>query len=289
MKYFASGKIFKLPEKQGLSRQTLRTMLKINKNSHLVTVLADFKLSELKKELIREGLYLGYHPLDDINLPLHDYLVRRTPNLYHFKYGSISDLTSSLLVKLGEDKSFHLKDSPRPIQGPDFNKVMIGSGELLGKIKTVTLKIISIPEHVVHGLVLVHSRDCAKKIIAHMQGTFIQPLYFRFFGLGDAETILDQLKIKTKPTEALLFCLSGLREMVTVFQEVMDEFCASQHYQMNWLAKKHEHEIIHTRIHNPESYKEILEQYRHFLWRASDETAQSKWEKHFTNYMSFYN
>lgn len=263
-------------------------MYQINKNSHLVTVPADTKLADLKKVLIEEGLYFGYQPLGEPQHTLNHYLSRRVPNLYHFKYGSIADLTCSLLVKLPDNKNFQLKDAPRAAIGPDFNRMIIGGREKIGIIQTATLKIISIPEKVIHGIVLVNSREDAREIVRYLVGQFMRPLYCRFLNLDDSSQMLDQLKIKTKATEVFVFCLSGLKEIVGVSQEVVDEHCQILGYQAHWVMNKREHEVVRFYIHSPEAYKDILDQYRYFLWQAADNTQQGLWEKDFTDSLGLF-
>jgi len=256
-------------------------MFSINKQSHLVTVSSEIKLSDIKKFLIQESLYFGYYPLDDIHYTINHYLKRRILNLYHYKYGSLSDLVSSALVELPNGKSFHLKDAPRSAIGPDFNKLIVGSKNHFGTIKTVTLKLVAMPEKILHGIVLVNNREEAKNFIRQIVGNHISPLYFRYFDLNSAPAFLDDLKIKKEPLETLLFSLSGLKEMVETEQEYIEDYFKKCKKDFFWIDKTWGHDFIQAYLHSPESYREIKEQYRHFLWPATDNTSQLNWEKEF--------
>jgi len=256
-------------------------MFQLNKQSQLLTVSADVKLADLKSQLADEGFYFGYYPLEEFHHSIRHYLKRRYVNLYYFKYGSLPDLVSSCICELSNGKTFHLKDAPRAAIGPDFNRMVLGSKDHFGAIKTITLKICPLPEKILHGIFLVRSRNEAKLFVRNMVGNFILPLYFRFLNLDTSIEVLEDLKIKSKPCEILLICLSGLNEMVLAQQEVLEDYCETKNINHNWIYKKQERKIITQILHNPESYKDIKEQYRNFLWPASENAAQTLLEKDF--------
>src|SRR5687768_3192833 len=192
-------------------------MYSLNKQSRLVTVSAETKLTELKKQLAEEGLYLGYYPLDDVGYSLGYYLHRRIINLYHHKYGCLADQVSSMLVELKDGKSFHLKDAPRSAIGPDFNRMIIGSKDQLGTIKTVTLRVVSLPEKVLYGLVLIDSRDEARLILRNMVGRHMPPLFCKYLESEAVSDLLGKLHFERKgEPAAMAFCLSGLQEILSV-------------------------------------------------------------------------
>lgn len=256
-------------------------MFQLNKKSHLLTIPADIKLAVIKKQLAEEGLYLGYYPLDEIHYSLSYYLNRRIGNLYHFKFGSLADLVSSLIVELKNGRSFHLKDAPRAAIGPDFNRMVIGGKEAFGQIKDVTLKVAALPEKVIHGVTLVKSREEAKFFFRTLIGRFIQPLFFRFFDMEGAAHLLSTLNFGDKPYEVLLFCLAGIHDIVSVEEEIISEFCQAHKLELFWIGKKEGRELVNEHLHNLESYREIKDQYRQFLWQGSDPAQQNLLEKRF--------
>ncbi|OVE82043.1 hypothetical protein BVY03_01985 [bacterium K02(2017)] len=259
-------------------------MFQLSKNSHLLTVSCDKKLNDIKRQLIDEGLYFGYYPLDKDDFDLNHYLIRRIINLYHFTYGPLSDLVSSLLVRLNNGKSFQLKDAPRSSIGPDFNRMIIGSKERLGKITTATIKVTAIPELVSHALISVPNKEQAKKTITHLIAEFAHPMYFRHFDLSQSDSFLKELKSKFHKTEVLLICFSGLKNLVKGKQDLLSEYCESHHFQLKWINKKFENEIIRDHIHSLESYRSIKDQYRNYIWPAAENTTQTQFEKEFLNF-----
>lgn len=271
-------------------------MFQLNKISQLLTVSADTPLSEIKKGLMQEGLYLGYSPLDEIDASIEHFLKRRISNLYYYKYGSLADVVSSMIVELKNGKSFHLKDAPRAAMGPDFNRMVIGSKDNFGQIKAVTLKAITLPEKIVHGIIFLPGKTEARSLLLFLLHNFICPLYFRHFEGDDCEKIFEALLSKRKPEhpekskhaaqnslsgEALVFCLSGLSERVHAEQEVLSEHLEQFDYELLWLDNKEQREFVQSCLHNPESYRVIKEQYRQFFWTASDNAEQTLWEKTF--------
>ena len=262
-------------------------MFSLNKQSRLVTVAAENTLAELKKDLAEEGLYLGYYPLDDPSHTINHYLMRRIANLYHYKYGSISDLVSSLLVELPDGRPFHLKDAPRAATGPDFNRLVIGAKGQLGQLKMATFRVVSLPAKVLYGIILLNSREEARATIRHMVGHFMAPLFFKYLDRLEATTLLltlgEEKENKREPREALLFCLSGLQEIVSIEEDEISTYCQNQKRELSWVAGKPGRDIVNKHIHSNESYRDIKDQYRQFLWPASDSHSQTLLEKQFFN------
>lgn len=260
-------------------------MFQLNKESHLVTVTTAMALAELKNRLFKEGLYFGYAPLDDVSHSISHYLERRIVNLYHFKYGSLPELVSSVACELKEGRAFQLKDAPRAAIGPDFNRMVLGSQSVFGRLKTVVLKVCPVPEKIAQAVILVGSRDEARQIISQLVGQFVYPLYFHHLDLESAAALLNQLKIAAGPTECLVLGLSGLAEMVLVDKKIVGEICHGKNRNIHWLKKKTDRQVLHAHLHRLETYREIREQYRTFLWPASDCGMQNVLETEFTKHV----
>lgn len=259
-------------------------MKTLDKTSYLFTVGTDAKLAEIKDDLAVEGLYFGYYPLDDNCYSLSYYLSKRISNLYFFKYRSIAEQVSSALVEFKNGKSFLLKDAPRAATGPDFNRVIIGSRDSIGFIKEVTLKVTALPEKVSHGIVFVNSLEEAKNLLQFMMGCFIEPLFFRWFDAAATSSLLTALNHSAESHQTLfLFCLTGVHSMVTTEEEVVSEYCQQQKLNLFWVDKKEGRQIINQHLHTQESYRDIREQYRSFLWTSSDINSQNMLEKRFIN------
>ncbi len=247
----------------------------------LVTVSADMILSEFKQHLLMEGCYLGYYPLHEEGNPIEYYLKRRIPNLYYYKYGSLSQLVSSLNVKMKNGDILQLKDAPRMSIGPSFNNIIIGSKDAIGTIKLATFKLLSIPEKILIGIISVKSKDQAKKFIRYLIGEFIEPLYFRYCDLDTVSTMTNNLKLKNSSTEHVLFCLAGIEEITMVHKEMIEEWCLANKVNSKWFHKRDERKISQAHVYEAESLKDIKEQYRSFLWPSSEPTEQLKCEKSF--------
>ena len=262
-------------------------MYSLNKQSRLVTAATETPLAELKKALAEEGLYLGYYPLDDPQHTVGHYLSRRTANLYHYKYGSIADLVSSLLVEMPDGRPFHLKDAPRAATGPDFNRLIIGAKGQLGTLKTATFRVVSLPEKVLYGVVLLNSREDARSTVRHLIGHFMAPLFFKYLDAQAATPLLEALgeglDSKNAPRDTLLFGLSGLQEIVSIEEDEISTYCQNQKHELSWVAGKPGRDIVNGHLHTSESYRDIKDQYRQFLWPASDSNSQTMLEKQFFN------
>lgn len=255
----------------------------LNKSSLLVSVSADWHLNDLKHQLHEDGMHLGYAPLASDEYSINHYLVRRTPNLYHFMYGSIGDLVSSLHIELESGVTFQLHDAPRSAIGPDFNRFMIGSRREFGKILAATLKITPLPEHVMCVVIAVNDKNQTRDIIRHLVGHFAAPLYFCHYQGNQALDVLGHVNLKSKATEALVICLSGLSGVTMAISDILIDF-------LNSIDAKYVHcetaslqTYLRQLIHNDESYRLIKDLYRQILWPTTDAYMQSTLEKSLIN------
>ncbi|MCP5464361.1 MAG: hypothetical protein H7A33_04980 [Deltaproteobacteria bacterium] len=262
-------------------------MKHLNKKSLLLTVSPDEKLNAVKNAVIKEGLYFGYNPLDDPHYSLGHYLHRRTPNLYHFQYGDLADLTNRLQVKFRNEKSFQLKEAPRSAIGPDFKALIVGGKENFGQIRSITIRLTPLPEKISHIVVLLPNKDAARKVVSHLVGKFCHPLYFRHAMQSEAKNLLQQLSINNAKEQILLLSFSGLAEVVMAKKKVLFALC--KEHDFTWFKMNEAEDVknITDWIHTQESYREIREQYRQFLWPSTDNTRQSDLEKSITQSTQF--
>ncbi len=251
----------------------------MNKSSHLVTTSTEVKLTELKKALVREGLYFGYHPLDETSFTLGHYLKSRTPNLHYFKYGSLADMVSSLVVTLADGKSFHIKDAPRAAIGPDFNRLVIGSKENFGETSSVTLKVHTLPEKMVSAVIMVNSRDGARDFLRFLLANFLHPLTFYYLPLDQATELCRDLGLTTTASECVIVSLSGLSEIVNIAIEIVNDYGLKKKTLFHVCDKKSEQETVHAMLNTQVAYGEIKDQIRTLIWPASEVAEQMEMEK----------
>lgn len=248
----------------------------MNKKSNLLTITPEFLLPEIQERLAQEGLFFGYQPLGDPNLPMSHYLKQRIANLFYYRYGSLSDLVSSAKIELKNGKSFCLKDAPRSATGPDFNKIIIGSNDAFGKILSVTLKVYQQPQKDLIGIIQGSSSHALKSFLREMISQFIQPKYFFFLNQKQTETFLKNHKIKKHHHESLVFCLSGIEELVSTEQAALEDFGDKSSLQMEWIDDGTDESLFEHSIYDKEFYLDIKKQYQEFLWPTSDQAQQNR-------------
>lgn len=255
-------------------------MFAIDKTSNLVTVTADTKLSALKGRLSGEGLYFGYHPMYDGDATIGFHLGKGTPNLYHFKFGSLADLAGSLTFELKSGERFRLTDAPRAAIGPDFNRLIVGSEDKFGKIADVTLKLVPVPERISCAAVFVPSEEAAQALVTSMIGFFVRPLFFRHF---DFENVPKSLNAKPSKlvADAVVFCLCGIDDMVRAEEEVLQSYCEENDRILKWLELSESQDFMNRWVFKAENHPEILRQYSEFVWPPSDASVQAMSEKKF--------
>lgn len=259
------------------------SVFQIDKTSHLVTLSPDLKLTDVKKRLVKEGFYLGYSPLTESDYTLAYYLSRAPMNLYYFKFGSLRELVSSATVELPDGTLFHFKDAPRAALGPDFNRVVVGSRNEYGTLKTVTLRVQPVPETIIHGLVFLDHKEDAKKIIQKLISQHAKPLYFKYFNPDDTKEITQVLRHRPskKNDDVLMICFSGLQEWCQACKDVLENLAEEIHEDCVWIDGTPAYDVVNAFIYKAVSYADLKEQYRSFLWPTTNPTAQAEFESDF--------
>lgn len=260
-------------------------MFVLDKTSNLVTVSAEIKLSELKSALSSEGLYFGYHPMSNGETTIGAHLGKGTPNLYHFKFGSLADLTGALTVELKSGERFRLTDAPRSAVGPDFNRFVVGSDAKFGKILDATLKLVPVPENISCAIAFVPSEEAAQALVTAMIGVFVRPLFFRHFDFEDVPKSLNAKPSKLV-ADALVFCLCGIDDMVRAEEEVLEAYCEERDHVLKWLELAESQELMNRHVFKAENHRVILKQYSEFIWPTADASSNSVLEKKFLDSVS---
>jgi len=115
----------------------------LDKTSLLVSCSVDEGVAALEKRLHREGFTLGYRPVSAKTV--RQALERRAPNRDALRYGEIDDLCVSVQA-LRKGETLITRNVPRSATGPDFKKILIGSGRRYAKLVRAVLKIHPLPE-----------------------------------------------------------------------------------------------------------------------------------------------
>ena len=161
----------------------------IDKTSLLLTCSVDETVAAAERRLNREGFTLGYRPAKSGRLTLRRALERRIPNRDALLYGEIEDLCVSLqAVRKGE--VLVTRNVPRAATGPDFKKILIGSGARYAKIDKVVLRIHPKPEAREKIRVSWTAKKDRDDFLKKFWGSGIRPAVFSASGRG-ASVILE--------------------------------------------------------------------------------------------------
>ena len=261
-------------------------MFELNKQSMFVAVSPEKTLSTFKQHIANEGLHFGYYPLDDENKPLLYYIQKRIPNLYHYKYGILDQLISAITVHVNDQTTYHLKERPRAAIGPNFNALVTGTKDIFSEIDSLTLRLAALPEKILQGIVMVPHKDVAKSFLHYLIGHFMEPLFFRFIPLKEASDIQESIRGVKKPSDLLLFGLTGITEIINTEQELIDKWCYQNKALCHWCHKKTEQDIVRKHIYTPDAYKDIRDGYRNFFWNASDASNSLEQEKELIKHLT---
>lgn len=179
-------------------------MVDIDQTSFLVTCSVEESLSAVEKRLNRSGLTLGYRPLKRTPT-LRQALEGRIPNRDALRYGGIDDLCVSLEAVRGQEKIV-TRNVPRAATGPDFKKILIGSGRRYARLIKATLRIHPLPEIRKAVRVAWKEKKGREAFLRSLWGSGIRPVQFR------------------AGPRAVTVVLEGSKEMVSAEQKCLQKF-----------------------------------------------------------------
>lgn len=238
-------------------------------------------LTEYEHLLNKEGLTGGYYPITGFGSFLIDCLKQRTPNLYYLKYGGIEDLCAGITVTLKNGEMFSSVCAPRAATGSDLRKVMIGSEDLLGTFKEVTLRIFPMPEWVEWGIALFEVPHDAGIILRQIITHFFNPLFVGYQDQEESNNLLESLGTPLEEKLALTFKLAGIPSMIKSQKETLAKL--SPQIKFYWISNKTQIEMLDKSLINKEEYQKFLTRFSSLLG-ISPKNIQNKAEMDFKTF-----
>lgn len=224
----------------------------LHKMSQTASVSPEWTVSAYERELNKEGLTGGYHPVEGPDKTLNECLNSRIPNLFFLRYGGIEELCIGAFAETPSKKSFTVKSAPRAATGPDLRRVLIGAKGALGTFYEATLKVFPIPEHTVWGMFFVDSPDQARRMLLRAQDRFIRPLFAAWLDADQAQGIFKSLTLVSQgPLWAVK--LSGLKGMVDAEKSLFEEAADAEGAACRWLSRSAEDDVLDRALLKPKN------------------------------------
>lgn len=121
--------------------------LAIDSISNLVTCAVPLKWRNIEEALNQAGGTLGFLNPKRSDASLRELLAHNGPNLFYRQYGHPQDWCVQVRSR-GERHVYETKRVPRSAAGPDFKRILLGSGRRYGVLEEVTLRFHPLPERI---------------------------------------------------------------------------------------------------------------------------------------------
>ena len=234
-------------------------MFHLCKTAQIAVVDPETRVIDYEQKLNNEGLTSGYWPVTGLQASLAACLAERTANLFFLKYGGIEELCVGGTVITPCEVPFQIKDYPRSATGPDLRRVIIGSHQLLGRFREVSLKVFPLPEALVWGVALFDRPDAALEGLRRMIGHFIRPLFVRIMEEEEGGGLLRSLNLSEESKVILAFKLTGLKGMVEAEREAVMKLHEGDNVLFHWPARPAEVEVLDQTLIAPEPCLDFYE------------------------------
>lgn len=251
-------------------------MLQPDKNNFFLTCEAGQKLTDIRQELQKHDLSFGYHPLATGDFSLENLIHGSPLNLYHFKYGSLSDNIAAIQAELDNGDVVQTSSLSARKAAPDFCHMILGLPSRIAKITGVTLKITLKPEKIQAIVFVLPRAHTPQMLIGHLVANRIEPLFFRIFEKDETKKILSSKKTNRQAQTAILVGLSGLSEIVDAKLQWLRHHAQTQNLQCMHPNKNSGSELFNHHIFASEHHATITRQYRKMIWPVEENPASQK-------------
>lgn len=125
---------------------------------------------QIEEALNARGFSLGHHPDSFLYSTLGGWIATRSAGTHSNRYGKIEDMVVALRV-VTPTGTLVTKPLPAASNGPDLNRMLVGSEGVLGVITRATMRVHPLPEHEEYRMVLFPSfreglealRECVRR------------------------------------------------------------------------------------------------------------------------------
>ncbi len=108
---------------------------------------------QVEEALNARGFSLGHHPDSFLYSTLGGWIATRSAGTHSNQYGKIEDMVVALTV-VTPTGTLVTKGLPAASNGPDLNRMLVGSEGVLGVITRATMRVHRVPEHEEYRMVL---------------------------------------------------------------------------------------------------------------------------------------
>ncbi|MHA1729336.1 MAG: FAD-binding oxidoreductase [Promethearchaeota archaeon] len=207
-----------------IDMKRLNGVINVNEKSLTVTVQTGLNGKTLGRILEEKGYILGHVPQSFYTSTVGGWIALRAAGQFSTKYGKIEDIVLSVRVVLPTGEIIFSKLYPRASNGPQIERLFLGSEGTLGIITEVTMKIWPKPEK--RGLIsyVYDSLNDSLESIRLILRKGIFPAVIRIY---DKQETVRHFKNEPKAYEKLMviFVCEGMANLVDLETSVVNEEC----------------------------------------------------------------
>lgn len=204
-------------------------IIRINKESRLVTVQAGVLGQHLENYLNARGFTFGHFPSSLQCSTIGGFAATSSAGALSSKYGKIEDMITDLEVILPNGEVIHTNErlAPRASIGPKLTQLFIGSEGTLGIITEITLKIHPLPEFREFVGMLFPTLKNGLKAVYDIFQTSIRPAVVRLYDDVEARMVYGINDIK-KGQSYLTLAFDGIekeRDIMLMQKKLCYDIC----------------------------------------------------------------
>ncbi|MGQ4833700.1 MAG: FAD-binding oxidoreductase [Candidatus Asgardarchaeia archaeon] len=172
----------------------------------------------------RYGFTLGHIPMSFYTSTIGGFLATRASGILSTKYGNIEDMVLGLEVVLPNGEIIRTKPVPKASNGPDLNRLFIGSEGTLGIITEATLKLNKLPEERRFIVYIFEKVEDGLDTIRELLQMDVVPAITRLYDEYDTLVILSRIGISAEGN-LLILMIDGIREKVELEEKIIAKVC----------------------------------------------------------------
>ena len=210
-----------------IDMKRVNNIIEINDSDLTVTVQAGMNGKALERALEQEGYLIGHVPQSFHTSSVGGWIAHRAAGQFSTKYGKIEDIILDLRVVLPTGEIIDTKRYPRAANGPQVDRMFLGSEGTLGIVTKATMKIWPLPEKQAGIGYAFNDLEHALEAVRHILRKQIYPAVVRIY--DEIETSRHFYKEdKAKGKLMIVFVCEGITQLVDLELNIIHQECKKQ-------------------------------------------------------------
>ncbi|MBD3188097.1 FAD-binding protein [Candidatus Bathyarchaeota archaeon] len=199
-------------------------IMDINDSNLTVTVQSGMNGKELERALEQEGYLIGHVPQSFHTSSVGGWIAHRAAGQFSTKYGKIEDMVTTMRVVLPTGEIIDTKEYPRAADGPQIERLFLGSEGTFGIVTQATLRMWPLPGKTAGTAFAFDTIEASLEAVRLILRQQVYPAVVRIYDKTETSRHFYDVK-RAKKRVMVVFVCEGTERLVNFELSIVREAC----------------------------------------------------------------